>query len=141
MSTSGALLVIACSETDSRIDPAHHFNLTSPTTQVIKVAGGRTEAAINNIYYADQSNRIGMIVVIQHTGCAWSPGEVEKNVRSDIQALKSSPYIRKDVPIFGYVLDVGTGTLREVNIPSTSPEAEARQHALSQMEGFGPFWS
>jgi hypothetical protein len=74
-----------------------------------------------------------MIVVVQHsgmcnksrshrgardvnldTGCASSPGDVQANIRADIAALKASPYVRNDIPIIGYVLDVGTAQLREV---------------------------
>jgi hypothetical protein len=46
--------------------------------------------------------------------CPWSPGDVEANIRSDIQALKASPHMRKDIPIIGYVLDISTAQLREV---------------------------
>ncbi|KAH7384662.1 hypothetical protein BKA66DRAFT_83553 [Pyrenochaeta sp. MPI-SDFR-AT-0127] len=119
--TSGTLVVISCSESDPRVDPARYFNLTGNTTQVIKTAGARTEGAINNIYHIDQSNKIGMIVVVQHSTCAWSPGDVEANIRSDIQTVRNSPYVRNEIPTIGYVLDVATGQLREVKtlfIPS-----------------------
>ncbi|KAF2025892.1 hypothetical protein EK21DRAFT_92850 [Setomelanomma holmii] len=135
MSSSGALLIISCIENDPRIDPARSFNLSANTTQVVKTAGGRSEPAINDIYYADQANSLGMIVIVQHTS------DVEANVRSDIQALKDSPYVRNDIPIIGYVLDVEAGQLREVSITRSAPDAEARQRVLSQMDDFGPFWS
>ncbi|EOA91614.1 hypothetical protein ACJQWK_03688 [Exserohilum turcicum] len=141
MSNSGTLVVIACSEPDPRVDPACHFNLTSNTTRVIKTAGGRTEGAISSIQETGQSTKIEMIVVVQHTGCAWSPGEVESNIRCDIQSLKASPIIQKDIPIIGYLLDLATGQSREINVPRTGPDAEARQRVLSQMEDFAPFWS
>ncbi|KAJ4295624.1 hypothetical protein N0V90_007637 [Kalmusia sp. IMI 367209] len=103
---SGTLVIIACNETDARIDPSRYFNLTaSGNTKVVKTAGGRTESAINNLYAVDQATRIG---------CAWSPGDTEANVRSDISTLKSSPYVRNEIPIIGYVLDVATGQLKEV---------------------------
>jgi hypothetical protein len=71
-----------------------------------------------------------MIVVVQHTselhprncfdspltvkGCAWAPGDSEANIRDDITALKNSPYVRNEIPVIGYVLDVDTGELKEV---------------------------
>ena len=137
---------VACSEADPRVDPARFINLTASGTQVIKTAGGRTEGTVNTIYYADQANRIGMIVIMQHTStfptvltrdgrtedaidCAWSPGDVEANVRSDIQALKASPYVRKDIPIIGYVLDVVTAQLREVRyVQPPTPTSEFIHH-------------
>lgn len=60
--------VVSCSESDPRVDPSRFFNLSSNTpTSVVRTAGGRTTEAINNLYYIDQSTRIGMIVVVQHT--------------------------------------------------------------------------
>lgn len=46
--------------------------------------------------------------------CTFSPGDAEANTRSDMQALKSSPYVRKEIPVIGYVLDVATGRLKEI---------------------------
>jgi carbonic anhydrase len=130
--------IVSCNEADSRVDPSRYFNLSANTTSVVKTAGGRTAAAINSLYATDQSSRIGMIVVVQHTGehyallprsmlnkiiiclcgrvtgCASSAGDVETNIRSDVAALKASPYVRNEIPIIGYLLDVNTGNLREV---------------------------
>lgn len=74
-----------------------------------------------------------MIVVVQHTSqscttpptlhvdeltswvdCASSTGDVEANIRSDVKVLKDSPYVRNEIPVIGYVLDIETGQLREV---------------------------
>ncbi|EUC28767.1 hypothetical protein COCCADRAFT_108285 [Bipolaris zeicola 26-R-13] len=123
------------------VDPARHFNLNTSTTRVIRTAGGRTEGAINSIYQVAQSVKIDMIIVVQHTSCPWSPGEVENNVRSDIQGLKASPYVQNDISIIGYILDLANDQLREVNVPRTGPEAEGRQQVLDQMKDFSPFWS
>ncbi|OAL06386.1 hypothetical protein IQ06DRAFT_343599 [Phaeosphaeriaceae sp. SRC1lsM3a] len=141
MSSPGALAVIACNETDSRIDLSRYFNLSAASTKVFKTAGGRTSGAINNIYYADQASRIGMIIVVQHSNCASSAGTTETNIRDDIKALKDSPHVRNDIPIIGYALNTETGQLREVNVPRSAPDAEARRRVLSQMGDFGPFWS
>jgi carbonic anhydrase len=46
--------------------------------------------------------------------CASSAGDVEANIRADIQVLRTSPYVRNEMPIIGYVLDVEAGQLREV---------------------------
>ncbi|CAO2655542.1 Nn.00g043450.m01.CDS01 [Neocucurbitaria sp. VM-36] len=93
-------------------------------TQAVKTAGGRTEAAINNIYHIDQSSRIGIIVVVQHTTCPWSLGDIEANLRSDIQSLKTSPYVRNEIPIIGYLLDVATRQLREVKYVRSPPQPQ-----------------
>lgn len=61
---------VSCSESDPRIDPSRFFNLSANgnSTSVIKTAGGRTAQAINNLYSIDHASRIGMIIVVQHTG-------------------------------------------------------------------------
>ncbi|KAH7093344.1 hypothetical protein FB567DRAFT_173082 [Paraphoma chrysanthemicola] len=138
---STRVIEVSCNETDPRIDPARYFNLSTTTTQVVKTAGGRAGSAINNIYYADQASRLGMIVVLQHTGCPSNTGDLDTAVRADIQALKDSPYVRNDIPIIGYMLDTGTSQLREVSIVRNAPDAEARRRVLSQMDDFGPFWN
>ncbi|KAF2243947.1 hypothetical protein BU26DRAFT_111284 [Trematosphaeria pertusa] len=138
---SGGLVIICCNESDARIDPSRYFNLSANNTSVIKTQGGRTEGAINSLYSIDHSSRIGMIVVVQHTSCAYAAGNVDANIRSDVQALKNSPYVRNDIPIIGYVLDIESGQLREVNIRRDGKDEEARQRVLGQLEDFGPFWS
>ena len=35
-------------------------------------------------------------------------------MRADIAVLKASPYVRNEIPVIGYALDVGSGQLREV---------------------------
>ncbi|KAL6712225.1 hypothetical protein ACN47E_000102 [Coniothyrium glycines] len=135
MMTSGSLFIISCSENDPQVDPARHFNLTTNTTHVLKTAGGRTENTINHVYHTDQSSRIGMIVVVQHSSCAWSPGDVKANIRDDIQKLKSSPYVRNDIPIIGYTLDTPTGQISEVkyarsSLPSTTSSQGVLQNPV-----------
>jgi hypothetical protein len=46
--------------------------------------------------------------------CASSSGDVEANIRADIRVLRTSPYVRNEMPIIGYVLDVEASQLREV---------------------------
>jgi carbonic anhydrase len=48
------------------------------------------------------------------TGCASSTGVVDTNVGDDIGVLRNSPYVRKEITVLGYVLDVGSSQLREV---------------------------
>ena len=57
---------------------------------------------------------MSMMRLTKDTDCAWAPGDVEANIRSDVAALKASPYVRNDISIIGYVLEPTTGQLREV---------------------------
>ncbi|KAF2689924.1 hypothetical protein K458DRAFT_383050 [Lentithecium fluviatile CBS 122367] len=140
---SGTLVIISCSEPDPRIDPSRYINLSAngSSTSVIKTTGGRTGDAINNVYHIDQSSRIGMIVVVQHTSCAWALGDGEANIQTDLEVLRASPYVRSEIPIIGYVIDVATGTLKEVSIQHNAPDEATRREVLSKLEDFGPFWS
>ncbi|KAF2735340.1 hypothetical protein EJ04DRAFT_435297, partial [Polyplosphaeria fusca] len=58
---------VSCSESDTRVDPSRYFNLSANTTSVVKTAGGRTAEAVNTLHSLDQTSRIGMIVVVQHS--------------------------------------------------------------------------
>ena len=135
------LVIVSCTENDTRIDPARHFNTSSAQTTVIKTAGGKTADAVPTIAHTDATNRIGMIVVLQHTGCPSISADTEANVRWEVHQLRTSPHVRRDIPIIGYVLDTATSRLREVNIPRNGIDEAARQQALSKMNDFGPFWS
>lgn len=44
----------------------------------------------------------------------WSLGDVEANVRSDISDLKNMSYVRSNIPVIGYALDIATGQLKEI---------------------------
>ncbi|KAH7135040.1 hypothetical protein B0J11DRAFT_575660 [Dendryphion nanum] len=139
--SSGTLVIISCDENSAHVDPARYFNLSVNTTSVIKTPGGRTDYAIHPLYTAEQSSRIGMIIVVQHTCCTRTTANVEHNIRTDIAALKASPYVRNGVPIIGYLLDIHTSQLREISVPTNGQDDEARRKVLSEMDDFGPFWS
>jgi carbonic anhydrase len=40
---------------------------------------------------------------------------LQQSVRDDIQLYRQSPLVRQDIPVRGFVYDVGTGELREVS--------------------------
>ena len=44
----------------------------------------------------------------------YSFDDVEENTREQVQKARSHPWISPDVPIRGFIFDVGTGRLREV---------------------------
>jgi carbonic anhydrase len=39
---------------------------------------------------------------------------LEENVREQVRRVKTHPWIPKHIPVRGFVYDVGTGELREV---------------------------
>lgn len=40
--------------------------------------------------------------------------DLEQSVRDDVQAIRTSPLLLKDVPVRGFIYDVKTGLLSEV---------------------------
>ena len=40
--------------------------------------------------------------------------DLDESVRQDVETIRSSPFIPRDIPVSGYVYDVGSGRLREV---------------------------
>ncbi|KAF2020948.1 hypothetical protein BU24DRAFT_416608 [Aaosphaeria arxii CBS 175.79] len=143
-SSNGILVIVACNEARPEFDPSRHFKLGNNSTRVIRTAGGRVSEAINSLYNFDQSSHIGMIVIAHHIDCCYVAHDPEANLRSEMVLLKGSPYVRRSIPVVGFVLN-GTPTMREVNIPGNIQDEAIRQQILGQqilgqMEDFGPYW-
>ncbi|KAH0495081.1 hypothetical protein TgHK011_008652 [Trichoderma gracile] len=109
----------------------------------IRNAGGRASEALRSIICVDQMLGVGGVIVIHHTDCGLThlrneylhkaltekaPGnadeiakmefgeilDLEASVVEDMKILKDSPYLRKDLKVYGYVYDIKTGKLQEV---------------------------
>ena len=130
---------------DARIDPARALGLEEGDVHVIRNAGGRAKDAIRSLAISQELLGTREIVVIHHTDCGmltftnevireklgetlgaeagtaaaaldFEPfPDVDQSVRDDIAAIKASPLVRKDVPITGFVYDVTTGKLHQVD--------------------------
>ncbi|KAH8705415.1 carbonic anhydrase [Talaromyces proteolyticus] len=110
---------------------------------VIRVIGGRARHALVNIVGLDAVFGIDTVVIIHHTDCGLThnteesirtslktmfPGKqetientefgaienLEQSVVDDIQFLKYSPLIRKEIVLKGFVYDIHTGKLKEI---------------------------
>lgn len=124
---------------DARIDPARALGLEEGDAHVIRNAGGRAADAIRSLIISQQLLGTRAIAVIHHTDCGmltfndeqlrqklhddlgvdtdqlfFSFTSAEQSVRDDVQVLRESPFLLKDVPIRGFVFDVRTGALSEV---------------------------
>ena len=134
--------VVVCM--DARIDPAKVLGLEEGDAHVIRNAGGRAEDAIRSLAISQELLGTREVVVIHHTDCGMltfsnddirqklgaSNGpeceqaargidflpfpDLEQSVRDDVAAIKSSPLLRKDVPVSGFVYDVKTGRIDQV---------------------------
>ena len=129
--------VVVCM--DARLDPAKMLGLEEGDAHVIRNAGGRADDALRSLVISQQLLGTREVVVIHHTGCgmltftdaqlqqklhdemgvdtdlAFLPfSDLEQSVRDDIATIRNSPLLLKDVPVRGFIYDVATGRLHEV---------------------------
>ena len=132
------LAVIACM--DARLDPAKFLGLEEGDAHIIRNAGGRAADAIRSLIISQQLLGTREIAVIHHTDCGMLTfteeqlhqklhdefnvhaeieflpfTDVEQSVRDDMEIIRTSPLLISDIPVRGYIYDVHTGQLHEVN--------------------------
>jgi carbonic anhydrase len=133
------LAILACM--DARIDVHAITGLHEGDTHVIRNAGGlATEDALRS--FVISTNLLGTreFVVINHTDCGMLTfkdkevqekltqqygvnasklnlhafTDLEENVGTQVERIRTNPFIPKDIPITGFVYDVHTGKLKRV---------------------------
>ncbi|KAK9312239.1 carbonic anhydrase [Lipomyces starkeyi] len=110
---------------------------------VVRVIGGRANRALTDIVGLDSFFGLSTVMIIHHTDCGLTHATNEKirhilkqrlpedptvdtlefgeiknleiSVLEDIQFLRNSPLVRADLVIKGYLYDLETGRLTEVN--------------------------
>jgi carbonic anhydrase len=132
------LAIVTCM--DARIDTGRAFGLKEGDAHVIRNAGGRARDALRSLVISERLLGTREIAVIHHTDCGmvrftnqdlydkvkqdlgadateidFLPfTDIEESVREDVAYLLSSPLIPGDVVIRGFVYDVQSGRLTEV---------------------------
>jgi carbonic anhydrase len=133
------LAVLACM--DARLHPEKFLGLQIGDAHVIRNAGGRaSEDAIRSLIISTWLLGTTEFVVIHHTDCgmltftnedlrrklaegtAADPSGIdflpfanlEESVRDDVQRIRESSFIPDHIPVSGFVYDVRTGRLEEV---------------------------
>jgi carbonic anhydrase len=130
--------VVACM--DARVDPSAALGLRAGDAHIIRNAGGVvTEDAIRSLAISQRLLGTEEIILIHHTGCgmltftddafrrsieddvgigpAWAAGafaDLDEDVRQSIARIEASPFIPRKHSMRGFVYDVATGRLREV---------------------------
>jgi carbonic anhydrase len=131
--------VITCM--DARLHPETFLGLDIGDAHVIRNAGGRaSDDAIRSLIISSRLLGTNEYVVIHHTDCGMltftndelrsrlneETGEdasdidflpfsdLEQSVRDDVERIKRSPLIPRDVSVRGFVYDVRTGRLNPV---------------------------
>jgi carbonic anhydrase len=131
--------VVACM--DARLSVYHALGLGEGDAHVIRNAGGVvTDDAIRSLAISQRLLGTEEIILIHHTGCgmltftddefkrsieedtgvkpAWAAesfGDLDGDVRQSIARIKASPFIPRKDSVRGFVYEVETGRLREVN--------------------------
>jgi carbonic anhydrase len=132
------LAIVTCM--DARIVPSEAFGLKAGDAHVIRNAGGRARDALRSLVISQRLLGTNEIAVIHHTDCGmvrftnhdlhakvkeelgadassidFLPfTDIEESVREDVAYLLSSSLIPADVVIRGFVYDVQSGRLNEV---------------------------
>ena len=131
--------VVACM--DSRLDVFAVLGLTPGDAHVIRNAGGLvTEDTIRSLTISQRLLGTEEILLIHHTDCGmlsftdedlcrtleeetgarptWAPGfftDLADSVRQSIARIKASPFVPRTDAVRGFVLDLATGRLEEVD--------------------------
>ena len=126
--------VVACM--DARLIPTRALGLEEGDAHVIRNAGGLAKDALRSLVISQQLLGTREVVILHHTDCGMLTfqnedlysrlgdeareidflpfSDLDESVRNDVQFLKDSPLIPDDVSIRGFVYDVKTGKVREV---------------------------
>jgi carbonic anhydrase len=133
-----SLAVLACM--DARLDVYRLLGLQAGDAHVIRNAGGVvTDDAIRSLTISQRLLGTTEIVLVHHTDCGmltftddsfradvqrdtgikphWSPeafADLEEDVRQSIARIKASPFVPSKDSVRGFIFDVGTGKLTEV---------------------------
>jgi carbonic anhydrase len=134
------LAIVTCM--DARILPSRAFGIEEGDAHIIRNAGGRAQEALRSLVISERLLGTNEIVIIHHTNCGMLTftnaqlqakvkqdlgadashidflpfTDVEESVREDVSFLISSPLIPANVTIRGFVYDVRTGKLTEVEV-------------------------
>jgi carbonic anhydrase len=132
--------ILACM--DARLSVEQFLGLRTGDAHVIRNAGGiATEDALRSLVISHHLLGTQEFIVINHTDCGMLTFEdaellrkleqetgtsaiapvhfhafkdVKNNVRQQVQRIRNHPYIPRSIPVRGFVYDVKTGKLEEV---------------------------
>ncbi len=126
---------------DARLNPYGILGLTEGDAHVIRNAGGVvTDDVIRSLAISQRLLGTEEIVLLHHTGCgmltfsdddfrgqiaqetgvkpSWAAeafGDLDEDVHQSIARIQASPFIPRKDAVRGFVYDVETGALREVD--------------------------
>ncbi|KAL5093432.1 hypothetical protein Trisim1_011234 [Trichoderma cf. simile WF8] len=139
----GASVVMVVTCCDPRVLPDQFLGGFGMKVSEVRNAGGRASEALRSLICVDHVLGVGAVIVIHHTDCGLThlrndflhssltqrapenAAEIAKmdfleildlkaSVVEDMKIIKDSPYLRKDLKVYGYVYDIKTGKLQDV---------------------------
>ncbi len=128
---------------DARIDPIRALGIPPGHAHIIRNAGGRLVDAIRSLIVSQHVIGTVEVAIVHHTECGLatlheaelrsgleqklgtSAGDIEfhsftdleGSVRDDLALYRQTPFLRQDIPVRGFIYDVTTGLLSEVDAP------------------------
>jgi carbonic anhydrase len=143
------LAVLACMDARLTVEPM--LGIKTGDAHIVRNAGGIvTEDAVRSLIISHYLLGTQEFLIINHTDCGMltfkdedlfrrlqqstgatviAPerfhafGDLQQNVREQIQKLQSHPWIPQSIPVRGFIYDVKTGKLSEVAAPLARPRA------------------
>jgi carbonic anhydrase len=138
------LAVVTCM--DSRINPLGMLGLQPGDAKILRNAGARvTDDVLRTLVLAVHLLNVDRVMVVPHTDCrmtkvtdkdvhdellgrGWDTRSLDFHtvddqlsvLRRDVQRIRSSPYLPRDLAVVGCVYDVKTGLI-EVAVPADAP--------------------
>jgi carbonic anhydrase len=136
-----AMKVVVVTCMDARLDPARALGIEPGDAHVLRNAGGVvTDDVIRSLAVSQRLLGTEEIVLVHHTDCGMARytdeevqahleaetgtrapfpleffADVDASVRESIARIKASPFVAHTDAIRGFVYDVSTGKLREVD--------------------------
>ncbi|KAI9663277.1 MAG: hypothetical protein M1821_008325 [Bathelium mastoideum] len=135
-------LVVTCM--DARIDPASAFGIKLGDAHVIRNAGGSAKEALRSVVISEQLLGTSEILLVKHSDCGMLTfnnedaktlveqrlgagareelqhldflpfADLDQAVKDDVAFLRTSKSVPDHVAISGWVYDVGSGRVRQV---------------------------
>jgi carbonic anhydrase len=131
-------VVVTCM--DARLLPSRIFGLTEGDAHIIRNAGGSAREALRSLVISQRLLGTSEVAIVKHTGCGMLTfsneelhakvkrelgadssdidflpfSSLEDAVRADVSFLASSPLIGPDVVVRGFIYDVASGRVSEV---------------------------
>lgn len=58
-------------------------------------------------------------------------------MKNQIDKIKSTPFLPKDIPVHGFVYDLRTGKIREVSVAGERQEIKKEEEEIQQLQEIG----